>query len=114
MAITKIWSVKSRLDTSLDYIANPEKTSLKPNIDAKEGVIKYITNADKTEQCKYVTAYGCSDDSPFSDMLETGDEGTEKRAGTATGSRDVVCGYAGAEGSSAENSGCDGRFQAYL
>ena len=71
MAITKIWSVKSRLDTSLDYIANPEKTSLKPNIDAKEGVIKYITNADKTEQCKYVTAYGCSDDSPFSDMLET-------------------------------------------
>ena len=71
MAITKIWSVKSRLDTSLDYISNPEKTSIKPNIDAKEGVIKYITNADKTEQCKYVTAYGCSEDYAFSDMMET-------------------------------------------
>ena len=71
MAITKIWSVKSRLDTSLNYIANPEKTSAKPDIDAREGVIKYITNSEKTEQCKYVTAFGCSSDSPFSDMIET-------------------------------------------
>ncbi len=71
MAITKIWSVKSRLDTSLNYISNPEKTSLQPNIDAVEGVIKYIKNDDKTEQCKYVTAYGCSLDYPFSDMMQT-------------------------------------------
>ena len=40
MAITKIWSVKSRLDTSLNYISNPDKTSVKPDIDAREGVIK--------------------------------------------------------------------------
>jgi hypothetical protein len=71
MAITKIWSIKSRLDTSLKYIANPEKTVLKPDIDAREGVIKYITNPNKTERCKYVTAYGCSADTPFLDMLET-------------------------------------------
>ncbi len=71
MAITKIWSIKSKLGTSLKYIANPEKTTLKPDIYAGEGVIKYITNPDKTEQCKYVTAYGCSVDIPFSDMLET-------------------------------------------
>ena len=42
MAITKIWSVKSRLDTSLKYIANPDKTTLQPDIEAVEGVIKYI------------------------------------------------------------------------
>ena len=71
MAITKIWSIKSRLDTSLNYIANPEKTTLKPNIDAREGVIKYIKNEDKTERCKYVQAYHCSDDAPFNDMLQT-------------------------------------------
>ena len=71
MAITKIWSVKSRLDTSLNYIANPEKTSAKLDIDAREGVIKYITNSEKTERCKYVTAFGCSADLPFSDMIET-------------------------------------------
>ena len=71
MAITKIWSVKSRLDTSLKYIANPDKTSIQPNIEAVEGVIKYIKNNDKTEQCKYVKAYNCTVDKAFSEMMET-------------------------------------------
>ena len=71
MAITKIWSVKSRLDTSLKYIANPDKTTLQPDIEAVEGVIKYIKNNDKTEQCKYVKAYNCTVDKAFSEMMET-------------------------------------------
>ena len=71
MAITKIWSVKSRLDTSLKYIANPDKTTLQPDIEAVEGVIKYIKNNDKTEQCKYVKAYNCTADKAFSEMMET-------------------------------------------
>ena len=71
MAITKIWSVKSRLDTSLKYIANPDKTTLQPDIEAVEGVIKYIKNNDKTEQCKYVKAYNCTIDKAFSEMMET-------------------------------------------
>ena len=78
MAITKIWSIKSRLDTSLNYIANPEKTSIKPNIDAREGVIKYIKNEDKTERCKYVRAYNCSEDTPYNDMLQTQDDWCKK------------------------------------
>ena len=79
MAITKIWSVKSRLDSSLNYIANPEKTALKPDIDSREGVIKYIKNADKTEQCKYVLTFGCSEESPFYDMTETQNRFGKKR-----------------------------------
>ena len=71
MAITKIWTVKSRLDLSLKYIANPDKTSIQPDIDAVEGVMKYIKNGDKTEQCKYVKAYNCTTDKAFSEMLET-------------------------------------------
>lgn len=71
MAITKIWSVKSRLDTSLKYIANPDKTTLQPDIEAVEGVIKYIKNNDKTEQCKYVKAYNCTVDKAFSEMMKT-------------------------------------------
>lgn len=71
MAITKIWSVKSRLDTSLKYIANPDKTTLQPDIEAVEGIIKYIKNNDKTEQCKYVKAYNCTIDKAFSEMMET-------------------------------------------
>ena len=47
MAITKICTVKSWLDSSLNYIVNPDKTSIKPDIDAVEGVIKYIKNEDK-------------------------------------------------------------------
>lgn len=71
MAITKIWTVKSRLDSSLKYISNPDKTSIQPDIDAVEGVMKYIKNGDKTEQCKYVKAYNCTTDKAFSEMLET-------------------------------------------
>ncbi len=73
MAITKIWKIRSRLDTSLNYIANPEKTTLKPDIDAIEGTIKYIKNEDKTENCVYVKSYNCSTDKPYDDMIETQD-----------------------------------------
>lgn len=73
MAITKIWTVKSRLDTSLNYIANPEKTSLKPDIDTVEGVAKYIENKDKTENCVYVKTYNCTANNAFSEMIETQD-----------------------------------------
>lgn len=73
MAITKIWTVKSRLDTSLNYISNPEKTNLKPDIEAVEGVIKYIKNDDKTEKCTYVKAYNCTIEKAFSEMVETQD-----------------------------------------
>ena len=71
MAITNIWTVKSRLDSSLNYIANPDKTSIKPDIDAVEGVIKYIKNEDKTENCLYVKAYNCTTDNPYADMIDT-------------------------------------------
>ena len=71
MAITKIWTVKSRLDSSLKYIANPDKTSIQPDIDAVEGVMKYIKNEDKTENCLYVKAYNCTTDNPYADMIDT-------------------------------------------
>ena len=71
MAITKIWSVRSRLDTSLKYIGNPEKTNLKPDIDAVEGVAKYIVNKEKTEKCVYVKSYGCTVENAYEEMIET-------------------------------------------
>ncbi|MBE5041207.1 relaxase/mobilization nuclease domain-containing protein [Ructibacterium gallinarum] len=73
MAITKIWTVKSRLDTSLNYITDSQKTILKPNMDAVEGIIKYIENKDKTENCVYVRAYNCSKENAFDTMIETQD-----------------------------------------
>lgn len=71
MAITKIWAVKSRLNVSLNYIENPEKTTLKPDINAIEGAIKYIQNKEKTENCVYVKAYKCSKERAYVEMIET-------------------------------------------
>ena len=74
MAITKIWSIKSRLDVSLHYIENPDKTELIPDIDAVEGAIKYIANTDKTDKCLYVKAFNCSVESAYKTMTRTHDK----------------------------------------
>ncbi len=71
MAITKIWSVKSRLDLSLSYISNPDKATVKPDTDAIEGVIKYVENKDKTENCLYVKGFNCSKDKAYLTMKNT-------------------------------------------
>ena len=71
MAITKIWPVKSRLDTSLRYIGNPEKTSLRFDMEAMEGVVRYIENDDKTEKYVYVEAFNCSNENAFKIMIKT-------------------------------------------
>lgn len=79
MAITKIWSIKSRLDVSLNYIENPDKTELIPDIDAVEGAIKYIANIDKTYKCLYVKAFNCSVESAYKTMTQTHDKWYENR-----------------------------------
>lgn len=79
MAITKIWSIKSRLDVSLHYIENPDKTELIPDIDAVEGAIKYIANTDKTDKCLYVKAFNCSVESAYKTMTRTHDKWYENR-----------------------------------
>ena len=71
MAITKIWSVSSRLDLSVGYITNPEKTSVKLDVDAVEGLEKYIENPDKTENAIYVRGYNCTKGNAYKQMLKT-------------------------------------------
>ncbi len=71
MAITKLWSIKTHLKTSLEYIANPDKATVQPDIDAVEGVIKYIENTDKTENGLYVKAFNCSKDKAYKTMVDT-------------------------------------------
>ena len=71
MAITKLWSVKSRLDSSLNDIENPEKTRLQPDIEAAEGVMKYIQNKDKTENCLLISAFNCGKDDAYKTMIKT-------------------------------------------
>ena len=60
MGYTKILSIDVRLDNSLNYISNPEKTDVKLDMDSLEGKERYIKNDDKTEKGLYVQAFNCS------------------------------------------------------
>ena len=71
MAITKIWKVASRLDTSVRYIINPDKTSLALDTKTASDVETYITNPDKTENALYVTTYNCGSDKAYERMMKT-------------------------------------------
>ena len=63
MAVTKIWPVKGRLDHSIDYAMNPEKTDAairKPDLDSLEDVMNYAVNEEKTEKKFYVSGVNCN------------------------------------------------------
>ena len=70
MGYTKIWSIKTRLDTSLGYIENPEKTKYNLDLNAAEKVEKYIIDDKKTEKGLYVEAFNCGKDA-YRRMIQT-------------------------------------------
>ena len=63
MAVTKIWNIRGRAESPLEYIANPEKTQREftdAQKQALEDVIAYAANEDKTEMLFYTTGINCS------------------------------------------------------
>ena len=63
MAVTKIWNIRGRADSPLEYIANPEKTQrefTESERQALADVIAYAANEDKTEKLFYTTGINCS------------------------------------------------------
>ena len=63
MAVTKIWNIRGRAGSPLEYIANPEKTQREftdAQKQALEDVIAYAANEDKTEKLFYTTGINCS------------------------------------------------------
>ena len=75
MATTRIWSIKGRLDSVINYVKNPEKTDSAKYTDSElqalEDVIRYAENADKTHQRLYVTGINCSSDIARDQMIMT-------------------------------------------
>lgn len=77
MAVTSIWAVKKRMDTVIDYIENPEKTTERPELDsdaldarrAISDVIDYASNEDKTDKMMFVTGVNCDPDTALEDFL---------------------------------------------
>ena len=64
MAVSKLWSVKSRLGTVIDYATNPDKTSAKvytpKQYQALADVLAYAKNEEKTEKEFYVEGINCN------------------------------------------------------
>ena len=64
MAVSKLWSVKNRLDTVIDYATNPEKTSKgicsEEQYQALKDVLSYAKDEEKTEQEFFVEGINCN------------------------------------------------------
>ena len=63
MAVTKIWNIRGKAGSPLEYIANPDKTQREFTDSEKQAladVIAYAANEDKTERFFYTTGINCS------------------------------------------------------
>ena len=64
MAVTKIWDVKGKLESPLNYVKNVEKTENpdfdKGQLQALGDVMSYAENEEKTEKHFYVSAINCN------------------------------------------------------
>ncbi len=71
MAYTSIIPVH-RLDNSIDYIKDKEKTVRKPEeAGSLEGAIEYALNREKTEQTIFEDSIGCTCENTYADMTAT-------------------------------------------
>lgn len=67
MAYTKILIVHNRLDKSVNYAQNKDKTTLDP----LEAAVNYALNRDKTEATCFETAINCDRETVYTDMMTT-------------------------------------------
>ena len=61
--MTKIWNIRGKAGSPLEYIVNPEKTQrefTESERQALADVIAYAANEDKTEKLFYTTGINCS------------------------------------------------------
>jgi len=75
MAATKIWDIKGRLDSLINYAANPEKTDGKryseTQIQALHDVMEYASDDYKTEKRLYVSGINATPDTAKYKMQQT-------------------------------------------
>lgn len=75
MATTKIWDIKGRLDSLINYAANPEKTDGKryseTQIQALHDVMEYASDDYKTEKRLYVSGINATPDTAKYKMQQT-------------------------------------------
>lgn len=80
MATTSLWKVENRLDKVIKYTTNAEKTENKECYKDLHNAIEYVEADFKTERQLYVTGVNCLEDSALEDMIFT-----KKRFGKTKG-----------------------------
>ena len=75
MAATRIWSIKGRLDSVINYVTNPEKTDggryTNTELQALTDVIDYAEDGAKTHNKVYVSGINLSPDIARDQMVMT-------------------------------------------
>ena len=75
MATTKIWDIKGRVDTLINYAANPEKTEgqrySEKQIQALHDVMDYASDDYKTERSLFVSGVNTTPDTAKQKMHQT-------------------------------------------
>ena len=72
MAVTKIWSIKGKIDKVLSYVSNPEKTEYTDDeLQGLRDVMNYAMQDYKTEKQHYVSGINCDPDMARQQMTET-------------------------------------------
>ena len=59
MATTKIWPIKGEVGHVLRYVQNENKTDINNQPEDLQTVLAYVSNGDKTEQSRFVSAVNC-------------------------------------------------------
>lgn len=72
MAVTKIWSIKGRIDKVISYVSNPVKTEYtEDDLQELRDVINYAMQDYKTEKQRYVSGINCDPYMARKQMLST-------------------------------------------
>jgi len=69
MAITKIWAIKKNVSTTLNYVANKEKTECED--DELKKALAYLNHDTRTEEKCFVTGINCSPNTALKEMIST-------------------------------------------
>ena len=72
MAVTKIWSIKGRIDKVISYVSNPVKTEYtEDDLQGLRDVMDYAMQDYKTEKQRYVSGINCDPNMARKQMLST-------------------------------------------
>lgn len=69
MAITKIWAIRKNVSSTLNYVANKEKTQ--SNDDELSRALTYLNHDTSTEEKCLVTGINCNPPTSFKEMIST-------------------------------------------